>query len=305
MVNTFLTPQTIAERSLATLYENLVMLPLVYTDWANFGTQAKGNTVNVRKPATFEALDFDRAVGIQPQDITEGQIPIVLNRIKDVSVVVTSEQQTLSIEDFGIQVLDPMMEAIAQSIDVSILDLRNDITQVAGTQQGFEWNKPEVLIEAGRQLDLRNVPPTDRLAVVGPTTRAQWLNTELLKFAEHSDSTAALRNASIGQNLFGFNTFMTQNVGQPASAPNVGAPTTEVGLAFHKTAFAFVSAPLAVPPGESNRVTAMAYKGLNLRVAYGYDMKYKQFVCSIDILFGTKTLDPNRAVLLKGANRAS
>jgi hypothetical protein len=302
MVNTFVTPSALATRGLATLYEQTPMLPLVYTDLTSqFSTQKIGNTINVRKPATFTALDFDRSVGIQPQDATESTIPVVLNKIADVSFVVTSEQLSLSIQDFGVQLLDPAMQAIAQKIDLAILALRSDVTQVAGTDSATSWDKPEVLIEAGRLLDLKSVPTQDRVAVIGPSAKAKWLNTDLLKHADKSGSTAALREGSIGRDLFGFETFWTQNVGQPAASPAIGQPTTEIGLAFHKTAFAFASAPLEVAPGSNAAV--MNYKGISIRVAYDYDIKYKQTVCSVDTLYGVKTLDANRAVLLKGANR--
>ena len=36
-------------------------------------------------------------------------------------------------------------------------------------------------------------------------------------------------------------------------------------------------------------------------MVYDYDIKYKQTVVSVDCLYGTKTLDANRAVLLQGA----
>ncbi|NKZ84720.1 hypothetical protein GS982_21290 [Rhodococcus hoagii] len=58
MANTLLTPDLIARQALATLYESMVMLPLVYTDLSTeFTTQKIGDTVNVRKPAVFEAKD--------------------------------------------------------------------------------------------------------------------------------------------------------------------------------------------------------------------------------------------------------
>lgn len=302
MANTLLTPSVLARTSLATLYETTQMLPLVYTDVSSaFATAKVGNTVNVRKPATFTAALFDRAVGIVPQNATETAIPVVLDKIADVSFTVTTEDLTLKISDFAAQFLDPAMEAIAQHIDKAILALRSDITQKAGiTPAGFEWNKPEVLIEAGRLLDIKNVPTSDRFAVVGPTTKAQWLNSDLIKQADKSGSTAALRAGSIGRDVFGFQAFQTQNVGQPGAVS--GQPSTEQGLAFHKTAFAFASAPLEVAPGSNASV--VNYKGINIRVAYDYDIKYKQTVVSLDTLYGVKTLDANRAVLLTGPNNA-
>ncbi|SDT22541.1 P22 phage major capsid protein family protein [Microterricola viridarii] len=303
MANKFLTPNVIAAQALATLYETTHMLPLVYTDvTSEFATQKIGNTINVRKPAVFEAKLFDRAQGIQPQDATEGDIPVVLDKIADVSFVVTSEDLTLEIEKFEEQLLTSAMGAISQHIDRAILGLRSTVTQTVGVAAGLEWDKPESLIDAGRILDINKVSPSDRYSVVGPTTKAKWLNTDLLKQADKSGSTEALRQGSIGKDLFGFESYWTQNVGQ-APVPGVtGDPTTEVNLAFHKTAFAFASAPLEIAPGSNAAV--VNYKGISIRVAYDYDIKYKHTVVSLDTLYGVKTLDAKRAVLINGANQA-
>lgn len=304
MANTLLTPDVIAPRAIATLYSNLCMVPLSYTDVSrSFAGYKVGDTVNVRKPATFTANTFNRASGISIQNITETSIPVTLDTIEDVSVAITAEDLTLNLEDFNEQVLKPAMEALAQKIDRAILGLRGDITQEAGVGAGFEWEKPEVLIEADRLLNIQNVPPSERVAVVGPSTRAKWLNTDLIKHADKSGDTAALRRGSLGENIFGFDTYMTQNVDQPAGTPAAGQPTTEVGVAFHKSAFAFTSAPLALP-SDNTWASSASFKGLNLRIVKQYDNSKKQEVISIDTLFGVKTIDPNRAVLLKGADAA-
>lgn len=310
MANTFLTPDVIARQALASLYETTVMLPLVYTDVASeFGASKIGDTVNIRKPAVFTANEFDRATGIVLQDATEGNIPVKLDRIADVSFEVTSEEMTLDIEAFDAQLLTPAMEAISQKIDRDLLSLRDDIIQSAGVAPSASdedkllvWSRPENLIEAGRLLNIKNVPLNERRAVVGPTTNARWLNSDVLKHADKSASTDALRNASIGRNLFGMDAYWTQNVGQPATTPATGEPTTEQGVAFHRTAFALASAPLQSPPG-SNAVV-MNYKGISIRIVSQYDIKYKSAIISLDTLYGVKTLDPNRAVLLQGALKA-
>ena len=305
MGNTLLTPQTIARQALASLSETLVMRPLIYTDLSTeFSARKVGDTINVRKPAVFTANKFDRATGIELQNATEGSIPVKMDQIPDVSFAVTSEELTLDIEDFDTQFLTPAMEAIAQDVDVTLLGLRDEITQTAGGADpaGFEWDKPEVLIEAGRVLDTNKVPTSDRAAIIGPTAKARWTNSEMLKRADQSGSTDALRRASVGRQLFGFDTYWTQNVGQPSASPATGDPTTEVGMAFHKSALAFASAPLAVAPGSFAAVET--HQGLSLRVAYQYDINKKQTVVSVDMLYGVKCLDPSRAVLLKGADAA-
>lgn len=314
MANTFLSTQAIAEQALATLYESTFLGPMVYTDYGTeLATRKQGDTINIRKPATFTAQKFDRAQGIQLQDASEGNVPVKLDEIADVSFAVTDEDMTLSIADFDQQLLGPALEAIAQHVDVATLGVRDEVTQVAGTHadaaaDGQTWDKPEVLIEAGRLLDLNSVPLSERYAVIGATTKAKWLNTELLKHADKSGSTEALRQGSIGRDLFGFEAFKTNLVGSPKPAGDqvVGDPTTEVGLAFHRSAIALASAPLEVPVGANQgQVSVASYRGLSVRVAYGWDIKYKQSVVSVDFLYGVKLLDAKRAVLLKGPNKTA
>ncbi|MDY7542610.1 MULTISPECIES: P22 phage major capsid protein family protein [unclassified Cryobacterium] len=310
MANVFLTPQAIAKQALASLYETTVMLPLVYTDVSSdFATQKIGNTVNIRKPAVFVANDFDRATGIVPQDATEGMVPVILNKIADVSFNVTSEDLTLSIEKFDEQLLSPAMEAISQKIDRAILALRSDITQsvgVIGTDgiRTHTYDTPEALIDAGVVLNLAKVGALGRNAVIGPVANGRWLDSPVLKNAQASGSTDALREAYVGRRLSGFDPYWSQNIGQPKAvgAQVSGDPTTEIGVAFHNTAFAFASAPLEVAPGS--QASVVSYKGISIRIAYQYDIKYKQTIVSLDTLYGVKTLDATRAVLIKGINKA-
>lgn len=288
MANNFLTPDLIATRALATLYETTVMAQLVHRDFDADFRGRQGDTVTIRKPATFTAVEFNRNTGIVPQDAVEGSVDVTLNHFADVSFTVTTEQLALEIEDFGTQLLDPAMEAIAQKIDTDLLALRNDIVQSVGSTPGRTLDKPEVLIDAGKVLNQAKVPTTDRHAVVGPVTNADWLDSDVLKKVNDSGSTEALREAYIGRRLFGFDPYWTQHVTEP-----------EEGVAFHRTAFALVTRPLEVPPGAQD-ATIMSYKGFGLRVVYDYDIKFKQTVVSVDCLYGTKTLDASRAVILAG-----
>jgi len=75
----------------------------------------------------------------------------------------------------------------------------------------------------------------------------------------------------------------------------------KANLAFHKNAFAMVTAPLQPPLGGA-RSEVLTYKGLSCRVVYGYEMMEKKNLMSIDILYGMKTLDRNLAARLSDAN---
>ncbi|GAI94219.1 unnamed protein product, partial [marine sediment metagenome] len=68
-------------------------------------------------------------------------------------------------------------------------------------------------------------------------------------------------------------------------------------IAFHKNAFALVTAPL-LPPMGGARATVENYKGLSCRVVYGYDMSKKVDTVSIDMLVGVKALTEELACRL-------
>lgn len=68
-------------------------------------------------------------------------------------------------------------------------------------------------------------------------------------------------------------------------------------LAFHKNAFALVTAPLAAPIGGA-KAAVETYKGLSCRVVYDYVIKEKENYVSIDLLCGVKTLDRDLAARL-------
>ncbi|MFE6500766.1 P22 phage major capsid protein family protein [Kitasatospora sp. NPDC057738] len=313
MANNFLTAQVIADQALATLYETTVMASLVHRDYEPEFARKIGDAITIRKPAVFTANEYNRASGITVQTATESSVNMTLNHFADVSFAVTSEEMSLKIQNFDAQLLTPAMEAIAQKIDSDVLLLRNDITAEVGHATpnaagedyngysgDYPWSDSRVLIQAGSVLDLARVPATERRVVMGPTTKARWTAEKVWRQANKRGSTEGLLEASLGDRVSGFDPYWTQHVGQPG-APASGQPTTEENLAFHKTAFALAFRPLDLPKGALD-AAVVNYKGYALRVVYDYDVDKKQTVVSIDCLYGTKTLDPNRAVLIKGAD---
>ncbi|MFI2033724.1 P22 phage major capsid protein family protein [Streptomyces bottropensis] len=316
MANTFLTAQVIARQALANLYETTVAASLVHRDYEAEFNRKQGDAITIRKPAVFVAQEYNRAAGITVQEAQETSVNMTLNHFADVSFAVTSEDMTLRIQDFDEQLLTPAMEAISQKIDRDVLALRDDIVQevgdatpnaagedYAGYNGDYPWSDSRVLIQAGNVLDLKNVPATQRAVIAGPTTKARWVAEKTWRQADKRGSTEGLLEASMGARVSGFDPFWTQNIGQPAVSPATGQPTTEVNVAFHKTAFALAFRPLELPQGALD-AAIMPYKGFALRVIRDYDIDKKQMVVSIDCLYGTKTLDANRAVLIKGADAA-
>lgn len=287
MPNQLLTVDVIAREAIATLYEQTVMAGLVHRDYEGDFTGNSGDTITIRKPAVFTVNEFNRQTGIVLQDATEGSTSLTLNKIPDVSFAVTSEDWSMRITDFSEQFLTPAMEAISQYTDRLVLGLRADITQAVAYNPTAP-NVSDVLIDAGKVLHDASVPTTMRRAVADTTLTALFQKDPLFVQADQvGDDGTALREASIGRKR-GFDNYMSQNV------------KDGVSLAFRREAFALVTRTLPLPRGiGAGQGSVVTYKGLGLRVIYGYDMSKKQDIVSIDCLMGVKTLDPKRAVLIR------
>ena len=118
MGNTILTPQIIANEALMVLQSNLTMANLVHRDYSNEFVKV-GDTITVRKPATFVAKNFTGQT--QAQDITEGSVTVKMDRFRDITVNVGSKEMTLDIRNFSEQVITPAMQVMAQQIDADLL----------------------------------------------------------------------------------------------------------------------------------------------------------------------------------------
>lgn len=292
MTNTIVTPDTIARMALATLYNTSRMLPLVSRDFDADFTGQVGDTVNVRKPATFTASKFVQAVGRSLQNMTEDTVPVVLDTIWDVSIPFTSKELTLDLPDLQARVIAPALEAISQAVDTQLLSLRDDVTaSITASKYNASTNPHPTfdLINAGRVLTTAKVPLDNRVAVVDEYIGSQWRMDELSNRADaRGDAGTGLRDAAIGR-MHGFDSYESNNIDD------------YTGMAFHPTAFSFVTRPLAVLPGMVN-ASVQSYKGLSVRISWDYDGTYKQTVLSLDFLCGVKTMDATRAVLINGLN---
>jgi hypothetical protein len=79
----------------------------------------------------------------------------------------------------------------------------------------------------------------------------------------------------------------------------VGTASTTYRMIFNKKAFAMISVPLVKPPGAVD-VGRESYKGTSVRVIPVYDGISDESAWRLDILYGTKCIDPRLAVRISG-----
>lgn len=291
MTNTWKNPTLIAQYALATLWDEMQMLPLVSRDFTQEVQAGAGATITYRQEPVLTAGDYDPLVGVVAQDITEATDTIVLNQHKYVTLKITDLETTLDIDDYQRRVIRPAMMPLAAAVDTAILALRSDITASITASAYDASTNPHPgfdLIDARRTLTTAKVPKTDRACVVDEYIGAQWLRDDLFNRADARGprGTSALTEGDVGR-AFGFDTYETGHIDD------------FTGIAFHPSAFQVVFAPLALPKGAA-RAEYMNFQGLPIRVVYSYDPTYLTDMITFDLLFGTKTTDPTRAVLING-----
>lgn len=288
MANTILTPSIIAKEALMVLRNNAVMANLVHRDYSN-EFAAVGDTITIRKPATFVAKEFDASHGIDIQDATEGSVPVVMDKHLDVSFAVTTKEMSLDIANFSEQFLVPAMQAFADKVDSYLLGLEASVTNRVPHDSGVI--APADMIAARKFLTKNAAPLTDRRFVIGAEAEADLLGSNLFTSAEQvGDEGTALREASLGRK-YGMDIYVDQNIAKTTYTPSI---------AFHKNAFALVTRTPAMPLGAAKAAT-VNYDGFGLRVVYGYDMDKKTDTVSIDMLCGVKLLDNKLAAVVADA----
>jgi len=210
MGNTFLTPTEIAAEALLSLENAMGMAETVYQDYkAEF--QKKGDTVTIRKPASFTAIEFDGDLTGEYQDITESSTTVVLDTILDVSFLVGSKELTLDIVSFRKQILDPAMQAISQALDYKLTGLYADVANHVAYDATSEATKLANLANSMAFLNAEKAPLSPRYGMIDETTHAGLVVVPSFLNAEKSGTTETLRESSLGK-LFGAQWFMNQNV---------------------------------------------------------------------------------------------
>jgi len=273
MANTVLTTSAIARRALAVLSEGSVLARTVARDFDSEFVAGRGATVNVRRLTSgFTAQEFD-GTAVTIQDVTEGSLPVTLDKHLDVSFEITTQDLALNIEDFQTQILEPAMIAMIEGVDAQVAAalLANSAAEV-----GDDIQDAGAFIQARKALNVAKIPMSGRIAALSNDHAAEMLELDVFTHADKSGSPAGLREASLGR-VRGFDTFETTHISQ--------------SVAYHPDAVVLAARPLPAPMGaSSDNVQIVNYDGFSLRVVMDYNQSLKKDVVSIDCLVGTAPL---------------
>ena len=219
MANTLVTPSLIAKEALIQLENNLVMGNRVHREYKKEFTGGQGDTVSIRKPVKFYTADGATRVN---QDVEEKTTSITIDQRKHVSWKFSTEDLTLSIEQYSERYIKPAMITLANTIDRSIHALYSTVWNSVGTPGTTPANFAAVAAAAQR-LDEMAVPSDMRSMVMNPAAHYAIAGNQLTLDSIGAMGKSAYERAQVGY-VAGFDTFSTQNVQSHTVGVATGTP---------------------------------------------------------------------------------
>lgn len=218
MANALITPEIIAKEALVQLENNLVMGNNVHREYKKEFVKV-GDTVSIRRPVKFTTTD---GATLDKQDVEEGKTSITINQRKHVGWEFSTQDLTLTVEEYSERYIKPAMITLANTVDRSLTDLYKYVWNSVGTP-GSTPEKFEHVALAAQRMDEMAVP-TDgmRKLVLNPAAGYKIAGTATTLFMQRV-AQEAYRNGAIGE-IAGLETYRSQNVVNHTVGAHGGSP---------------------------------------------------------------------------------
>ncbi len=215
-----LTPQIITKESLVKLENNLVMANRVNRKFENQFVKI-GSQLTVRKPNRFQVAS---GAALQVQDIAEPSVTITVNQQKHVDFQFTSQDLTLTIEEFSSRYLSPAMATLANVVDLDTAGNWSGVSNYVGTPTVTPSTFSSSVQLVGRRMDDNASPQDGRCLVLNPNANWTIANGLISSFVMPTAKDALVKGylTTIG----GYEMYMDQNIANG----NVGQHNTSIGM---------------------------------------------------------------------------
>lgn len=185
--NTLLTPSIISKETLVILENNLVMAAKVNRQFENQFVKI-GSSLTIRKPNRFTV---STGPGLQIQNVTEPSTSITISNQRHVDFQFSSQDLTLTIEEFSERYLKPAAAELANRLDYDVAQNWTAIWNEVGTP-GVIPAAYSSVAAVGQRMDEGAVPQDGRVLTLNPA--AYWsLDNALISLYVRSVAEPALK----------------------------------------------------------------------------------------------------------------
>lgn len=201
-------PEMWAQESLMVLEANTIMANLVHRDFENEIAEY-GDTVNTRRPGTFEAIRKTDADEVTVQDASATKVAVKLDQHIHVSFTIKDGEASKSFKNLVAEYLVPALSAEGQSLDQMLIGQLYQFPNSVG-KLGTSVDRGTV-VDIREALNTQLAPMAGRNMIIPPSMEGALLDVADFVSAEKiGGSSLALREAELGR-LFGLQTYLCQN----------------------------------------------------------------------------------------------
>jgi hypothetical protein len=222
--NTLVTPSMIAKEALMQLENNLVFANRVHREYKKEFTGGQGSTVSIRKPVKFYTADGATRVD---QNVEEKTTNIVIDQRKHVSWSFSTQDLTLSIEEYSERYIKPAAITLAQTMDRAVATLYRTVWNAVGTP-GSTPNSYAAVALAAQRMDEMAVPDDMRTMAVNPAAHYAIAGNQLTLDSVGTMGKSAYEEARVGR-VAKFEMYSSQNVPTHTVGVATGSPVVNLG----------------------------------------------------------------------------
>lgn len=255
-----LTAKPISELAIELLRRQLVLVATASRIPAGEYYGGSGGTVTVRVPTPRVARQHERrGAQITYDDQNETPVDVIVQHWYS-GTLVSDEELSLDIVNFGRQIVAPQVESVARAAEDRLATVMNALdgdAMIAWASEPDPAADKDTVLAIREQLTVNELPAGDRWVACAPDITTRLLNVPGFVEADKRGATTALEHAEVGQ-VYGLR-FLE------SAALDAGT-----AVAYHRSGFCFGSVRPADPSGGADSST-VTDGGVSLRVIRAYD----------------------------------
>lgn len=245
MANSILTPTAVTREALAVLHQKLNFIGSInrqYDDsFAKDGAKI-GDSLKIRLPNQYVVRN---GITMAAQDTTESSTTLQVANVKGVDLNFTSQELTLSLQDFSDRIIEPAMSVLAANIEADALSMGLDVYQIVNNIGSALAMRPA--LQARKVLTDALAPNSNRNLLLNTQDNLDFVDAVKGLFQDSTTIAKQYREGKVGSTA-GFgdvyeNTLLTsQTTGTCASATGYtvnGASQVGTSLAVNTGANTF------------------------------------------------------------------
>lgn len=202
MANTILTPDMITKEALRILHQKanfIGSMNRAYDDsFAQSGAKI-GDSLRIRLPNRYTVRT---GATLSAQDTTEQQTTLQVSTQKGVDLNFTSNELTLSLDDFSKRILEPAMAQLAASVESDAFNMIKDVPNVVGAAGSAVTFKN--VLEARKKLSDNLAPTSDRNLILNTQDNVDLVDSLKGLFQDSAEISKQYREGMVGRTA-GFN----------------------------------------------------------------------------------------------------